>query len=130
LGREKGAEFSAEGGWSANPGKGCAGGAARLNFVVCAAASDDERSAPAWGCGAEIISTRTPVVRLCEGVCEATGPRSDGLTAEASPETCGSGSSRGPTLSETQSEASTPSISKTRAAGNLFMTPSPAISKR
>jgi hypothetical protein len=102
----------------------------RSNFAACAAACDDERSAPARGCGAEIISTRTPVVRLCEGVCEVTGPRSDGLTVEASSGTCGSGSSRGPTLSETQSDASTPSISKTRAAGNLVMTPPLAISRR
>jgi hypothetical protein len=128
LGREKGAELSAEGRQSSHPGKGLAGGAASLNCGACAAACDDRRSAPARVCGVETISTRAPFVRPGEGLCEAAGPRSDGPGDEASAGANGSGSSRGPTLSETHSETSTPSMSKTRAAGNLVMTASLAIS--
>ena len=128
MGREKGAELSARDGYSSRHMECGAEGTTSSNFGVCAAACGDWRSAPARLCEAETISTRAPIVPPCEGVREADCPRSDETGAEASSGARGSGSRRGPTLSETQSEASTPSISKTRAADNLFMAASLAIS--
>jgi hypothetical protein len=100
---------------------------ASSNFSARAAACGDWRSAPARLCGAMTISTRAPSVLPRAGAGEAARPESDARGAEASSEVDGSGSRRGPTLSETHSETSAPRIIKTRAAVSLVVAASLAI---
>jgi hypothetical protein len=58
---------------------------------------------------------------------DAACPRAEGSGVEAVSETVGSGSRRGPTLSEMHSETSTPRIIKILAADNLVVSAPLAI---
>lgn len=128
MGREKGAELSLEGEWISRLGEHRAEGMAIPNFGAGDAICGAPRSAPARLCVGETISTRAPTVLPCEGLLEAFCSPLEGSVAEASSGINGSGSRRGPTLSETQSETNTPRISKILAALKLVMAASLAIS--
>lgn len=98
------------------------------NLGVFAATCDGCCPAPSLLWAGETISIRPVSVLSCAGVWEVAWSWSDAVGAETSSGVSGSGNRRGPTLSETHSESSTPRIIKSRAPEVLIMLAPIAIS--